>query len=111
MNERDAYAAGFWAGRFFNGVEDPDSVDDLFDEWVAARAEEGADRLARMHEFLRWTTSDRDIKMMGAAVCRERGYNNLGELAEQEPELFDELHEAARDLREQAPPLDQPGFM
>jgi hypothetical protein len=108
---REAFAAGFWTGRFFSAEEDPDKVDEMFDEWIEARASEEAGRYQRMQTFVRWMSADVDIRTMAAATCKTHAVGNVGELANLEPLLFDELYEAADDLLEQIPRQERPGWM
>lgn len=68
-------------------------------------------RLAKFEEFLDWQRRDTAIRLMATSVCRERRLNNIGDLPSKHPKVFDELYEAAKDLREQAPEEDLPGFM
>lgn len=59
-------------------------------------------------DLARWMGQDRDIKTMAAAVCRTHGVASIAML---EPEIVEELHATAADLREQAPPEQTPGFL
>lgn len=111
MSERDAFAAGYWAGRFWDGDDEAETVDEMFDEWQAALASENTERYQRMQTFVRWMTADVNIRRMALGVCEARGLENIGVLARDQPEAFDELYEAAADFLEQAPTEDVPGFM
>lgn len=68
-------------------------------------------RMAKFQEFIGWVQSDPAIKVMAVAVCRRREVDNIGVLAQKHPKIFDEVYDAALDLREQAPPEDRPGFL
>lgn len=108
---RAAFAAGYWAGRFWDGDDEAETVDEMFDEWQAALASENTERYQRMQTFVRWMTADVNIRRMALGVCEARGLENIGVLARDQPEAFDELYEAAADFLEQAPTEDVPGFM
>jgi hypothetical protein len=109
---REAFEAGYWAGNHDGtdiGMEH--DIDGEFDEWIEARASEEAGRYQRMQTFVRWMSADVDIRVMAAATCKTHAVGNVGELANLEPLLFDELYEAAEDLLEQIPRQERPGWM
>ena len=118
---RDAFAAGFWAGAYeyagdgegalLDGRAEETTVRAMFEEWIDVLASEEAQRYKRMQELVRWMAADVDIRVMVSATCKTHDVSNAGELANLEPLLFDELHEAAKDLLEQIPKQERPGWM
>ena len=109
---REAFEAGFWAGQeFVNEITTQDEMDSIFREWIETRASEEAERYQRMQTFVRWMSADLDIRQMAAATCKTHAVNNVGELANLEPVLFDELYDAADDLLEQIPRQVRPMWM
>lgn len=68
-------------------------------------------RLERAAELADWVRNDRDVGIMVNAVLSSSGVPSIADLVDQHPGVFDELHETAADLREQAPPNTDPGFL
>lgn len=59
--------------------------------------------LAKAAELNEWLRNDKFAQQAVMKVLSNRGYSSVGEMASQAPELFLELHEAIKTMREELP--------
>lgn len=59
-----------------------------------------------------WSQQDDDVRSIIAAVCSTHKVPGYGVLAEQHPEVFDELFDTVKDLLDESPSIGRlPGYM
>lgn len=54
-------------------------------------------------ELKEWTRRDRNAKLAVRGICLSYGVESLGQLADQEPEAFELMHQSIKDMMEQIP--------
>lgn len=61
------------------------------------------DLLPKAAELMEWARSNREVRATIATVLDKRGYPSLGHLVDENPELFEELHDAMKRMLEELP--------
>lgn len=70
------------------------------------------DRVLKGMYLREWTQQDEDVRMIVATICAKHGVGSYALLAEEHPDVFDDLYESMRDLLEESPSIGNlPGFM
>jgi hypothetical protein len=76
-----------------------------------SRPDERDPRLARLEQIAAWSKNDPGVKSIVSTVVAGHDASDLGELALNDPALFDELYEVVTDMLEQMPTSTDPGFV
>lgn len=59
------------------------------------------ERIDRGVELRMWSKDDEDVRRMVVVVCHQHGCKGYAELAEKDPDAFDQLYELVRDFRDE----------
>lgn len=70
------------------------------------------ERVTKGIQLRAWCKQDDDVQRIVVTVCSTHKVGSYAELAEQKPEVFDELYEIVAELLEESPSIGHlPGFM
>lgn len=62
-----------------------------------------SEALAKGAELMEWVRSSQDARLAVRGVCMSYGVETLGQLAVENPEAFELLHQSIKDMQEQIP--------